>query len=548
VSPLGLIVAIVIADVLTKSAQLGPLLIVAPAVTASFAGSLLTGLMGILAVAGQFLVPVFEHTPVTEGLQVQALSIAVVSGFLVAFRYVRGRQEQQLARTRSVAIATQEVLMRPLPQRSGPLRIATDYIAAEEEAQVGGDLYAAVRYDGSTRLVIGDVRGKGLPAIEATSLLLGAFHGSAYRNLPLRRMVMHLGHAMHWNWARRTNDDPEAEESFVTAVVLDIPDDARLVEMVSCGHPPPLLLREGEVSPLEARSPGFPLGLTTPSEDQYVVDTFGFEPGDILLLYTDGVIESRSPNGTFYPLAERIAAWDGNGGPEHLVQYVHQDLLAHAKGHIGDDAAIIASEHSPEDLQRGGGSGPTTLHQLSRAAVGELRAGEVLTGHGISQGHGLVDLVNVQLDRSGDHRGVEGPASATGGVGDQGVPRNSLARAPLRTRCGTGTFGARIRHAGLRPHHPRGMCGCMDLGKMLAYLVGYSLLGMAGLAVGMVCLVGLLLGAVVVIGHWVRRCMGAPHEDGHADADEEYIALASFRWETAQDPGEAPHRIRHDDQ
>ncbi|MDR3080245.1 MAG: serine/threonine-protein phosphatase [Streptomyces sp.] len=347
VIPLGLIGAIAAADVLTPGVQLGPLLIVAPAITASFAGPLLTGLMGVLAVAGQFLVPVLQNTPVTGSLEAQAIGIAVVSGFLVAFRYVRGRQELQLARTRSLAVAAQEVLMRPLPRRSGPLRIATDYIAAEEEAQVGGDLYAAVRYDGATRLVIGDVRGKGLHAIEDTSLLLGAFHGSAYRNLPLPRMVMHLGHAMHWKWVRDADDDPVAEESFVTALVLDIPDDVGPVKMVSCGHPPPLLLRGGEVSSLEARSPGYPLGWTMPAEDQYVVDAFGFEPGDILLLYTDGVVEARNPEGTFYPLAERIAAWDGNGGPESLVQYVHRDLLSHAKGYIGDDAAIIAVERLP---------------------------------------------------------------------------------------------------------------------------------------------------------------------------------------------------------
>jgi len=346
VIPLGLIVTIVMVDALTRHVPLGPLLIVAPAITASFAGPLLTGLMGILAVTGQFLVPVFQDKPITAPLQAQALSIAVISGFLVAFRYVRDLRERQLARTRSVAVATQEVLMRPLPQRSGPLRIATDYIAAEEEAQVGGDLYAAVRCDGATRLLIGDVRGKGLHAIEATSLLLGAFHGSAYRNLSLRRMVMHLGHAMHWKWELDADDDPEAAESFVTALLLDIPDDVDLVEMISCGHPPPLLLRDGKVSPLET-CPACPLGLMTPSEDQYVVDTFSFEPGAILLLYTDGVIEARSPDGTFYPLTERFAAWDGNGGPERLVQYVHGDLLRHAGGHIGDDAAVIAVERLP---------------------------------------------------------------------------------------------------------------------------------------------------------------------------------------------------------
>jgi serine phosphatase RsbU (regulator of sigma subunit) len=347
VIPLGLIVVIVIGDALTdRGSQLGPLLVVAPAVTSSFAGPRLTGLMGILAVAGQIVASLLEGTGITGGLQIQIIGIAVVSGFLVALRAVRDRRERQLAQTRSIAAAAQEVLMRPLPQRCGPLRIATDYIAAELEARIGGDLYAAARADGATRVIIGDVRGKGLPAVKDTSLLLGAFHSCAYRNLSLPQMVMHLGSAMYWNWAD-TTDDPEADESFVTALLLDFPDDADQVETINCGHPPPLLLHDGDVSALEARSPGLPLGITVPSEDQYAVDTFSFEAGDALLLYTDGVIETPSPDGTFYPLTRRIAAWEGTGGPEQLVRYIHEDLLHHARGPLGDDAALIAVQRLP---------------------------------------------------------------------------------------------------------------------------------------------------------------------------------------------------------
>ncbi|MED7826743.1 PP2C family protein-serine/threonine phosphatase [Streptomyces chiangmaiensis] len=347
--PLGLIIVIVIADVFTdKSSQLGPLLIVAPAVTASFAGPRLTGLMGALAVAGQILSALAEGTGITAGLQIQVVGLAVVSGFLVALRAVRDLRERQLAQTRSIAAAAQEVLIRPLPKRCGSLRIATDYIAAELEARVGGDLYAAARADRATRVIIGDVRGKGLLVIKDTSLLLGAFHGSAYRNLSLPHMAIHLGNAMYWSWAGAADDDPEAGESFVTVLLLDFPDHVGHVETISCGHPPPLLMHDGEVSALDARSPGLPLGITVPSEDQYVVDTFPFEVGDVLLLYTDGVIESASPNGTFYPLTKRMAAWGGTGGPEHLVRFVHEDLLRHAQGPLGDDAALIAIQRLPE--------------------------------------------------------------------------------------------------------------------------------------------------------------------------------------------------------
>ncbi|MFE9127265.1 PP2C family protein-serine/threonine phosphatase [Streptomyces sp. NPDC007148] len=341
--PLGLTVLILVADVLTdKGSQLGPLLVVSPAITASFAGPRLTGLMGLLAVTSQILAPLFEGTGITAGVQIQIIGLAIVSGFLVALRAVRDLRERQLAHTRSIAAAAQEVLIRPLPKRCGALRIATDYIAAELGAQIGGDLYAAVHTGGATRVIIGDVRGKGLPAIKDTALLLGAFHGSAYRNLSLPRMAMHLGNAMCWSWAKAADHNLEALECFVTVLLLDFPDNIERVETISCGHPPPLLLHKHDVSALDARSPGLPLGITTPSEDQYAVDTFSFEASDVLLLYTDGVIETAGPRGSFYPLAMRIAAWDGTGGPEHLVRYVHEDLLAHAHGRLGDDAALLA--------------------------------------------------------------------------------------------------------------------------------------------------------------------------------------------------------------
>ncbi|MFF0460640.1 PP2C family protein-serine/threonine phosphatase [Streptomyces mexicanus] len=342
--PLCLVVVILVADVLTnQGSQLGPLLIVAPALTSSFAGPRLTGAMGVLAVAGQLLVPVLKGGVLTPGYEIQAAGIAVVSLVLVALSARSDVRERQLERTQNVATEAQAVLMRPLPRRCGSLHIATDYIAAELHAQIGGDLYAAVHTGGATRLVIGDVRGKGLPAIKDSSLLLGAFHSSAYRALSLPRMAVHLGSALTWHWERAADEDPlDAGESFVTALLLDFPDETETVEMITCGHPPPVLLHEDRVATLETGSPGLPLGLVAATEDEYAVDTFAFRTGDILLLYTDGVTETPGPGGAFYPLTERITDCHRPGGPEELVQCIHEDLLRYAQGRLTDDAALVA--------------------------------------------------------------------------------------------------------------------------------------------------------------------------------------------------------------
>ncbi len=340
--PLALIVTVTVIDIhAPTTVHLGPFLVAAPAITASFAGPGLTGAIGVLAVAAQAVIGQLHGGLMTANHQAQIAALVVISVFVTVFRYARDRHERQLGQVRSVAAAAQQVLLRPLPRRIGPLRIASVYLAAEAEAQIGGDLYAAVAAPGATRLVIGDVRGKGLPAIGEASVLVGAFHGSAYRNLSLPGIAAHLGNAVYWNAAHLADGGPDVNESFVTALVLDIQEDGPFVDMVNCGHPPPLLLREGQVRSLDVCEPALPLGISGLPESHYTVETFGFETGDLLLLYTDGVIECRDRSGAFYPLADRAGSWRGSG-PQSLVRHLHEDLIRYADGNLGDDAAMIA--------------------------------------------------------------------------------------------------------------------------------------------------------------------------------------------------------------
>ncbi len=73
------------------------------------------------------------------------------------------------------------------------------------------------------------------------------------------------------------------------------------------------------------------------------MDTFAFEPGDRLLIYTDGVIEARDARRRFYPLTERVAAWQSDR-PSVLLHRLRRDLLAHVGGHLDDDAAMVVVE------------------------------------------------------------------------------------------------------------------------------------------------------------------------------------------------------------
>ncbi|MEE1841170.1 MULTISPECIES: PP2C family protein-serine/threonine phosphatase [unclassified Streptomyces] len=353
--PFVLIAVVTAVDVsVPPDVHLGPFLVAAPAVAASFTGPRMTAFVGAVAVLAQALVAVTRTSLNDLNHTYQIIALVLISVFVTFFAHLRVRNEQAVAQLRSVAEAAQHVVLRPLPARSGPLRIASVYLAAEAEAQIGGDLYAAARTMGGTRLIIGDVRGKGLAAIGEAASVLGAFHALSRQRWQLPELVAHLETSIAPDPDDRAPEggdepgehDPDLAESFVTAAVLDIPDDDAEVRLVSCGHPPPLLLRAGEVIPLGVRVPAPPLGLTHLVITEHTAETFGFEAGDTLLLYTDGVIESRDRSGNFYPLRERAAS-RGGAGPDALLESLCTDLLRHAGGRLGDDAALVAIERLP---------------------------------------------------------------------------------------------------------------------------------------------------------------------------------------------------------
>ncbi|MFC8275237.1 PP2C family protein-serine/threonine phosphatase [Streptomyces sp. NPDC057271] len=349
----ALIAVVTVVDILAPpEVHLGPFLIAAPAVTASFAGPRMTAFVGAVAILAQAVVAIVRTSLTDLNHTYQIVALILISVIVTFFAYLRERDEIRVSRLRSIAQAAQSVVLRPLPHRAGPLHIASVYLAAEEEAQMGGDLYAAARTPTGTRLLIGDARGKGLDAISEASLVLGAFRVTARRETELPALIGHLEASV------RSAEEPtavvepgsgadepadDADEAFVTALVLDVPDREPVLRLVNCGHPPPLLLRQGRVVSLDTPDASPPLGLADVCSPDVTVETFPFDVGDVLLLYTDGVVEARDHSRAFYPLAERLAAWVGDDPPT-LLGRLRDDLRSYAGGHLGDDAALVAVE------------------------------------------------------------------------------------------------------------------------------------------------------------------------------------------------------------
>lgn len=222
--------------------------------------------------------------------------------------------------------------------------MAWRYLTADADAEIGGDLFAVVRTGRNrSRVVIGDVRGKGLAAIGEAFVVLGAFREGARHCENLPTLVRSMEDSVDADAEDAGDIEQDPGEHFVTALVLELHDTSGQVTMINCGHPPPLLLRDGRVTVLHSSAPAPPLGLAGLYVPGLRGDAFAFTDGDTLLLYTEGVIEARSPQGVFYPLAERAAAFPP-AGPEELLRLLLQDMTAHTGGRLSDDVAVLAIE------------------------------------------------------------------------------------------------------------------------------------------------------------------------------------------------------------
>lgn len=259
----------------------------------------------------------------------------------------RQRREAELANVRNIAEVAQRVLLRPVPLTAGPLRVAVSYTSAVAEARIGGDLYEVVTSPGGVRVIVGDVQGKGLDAVETAAVVLGTFREAAYDEAGLAGVGERLERAL----GRHLSD-----EKFVTAVLAEVSPDGT-VTLLDFGHPPPLLVRrDGTSTFVQAPDPAPPFGVGALGGGPPEPYRMSFTPGDQLLFYTDGVTEARDPANRFYPLAERAALLKEDD-PQQALDAIRRDLLAHVERPLRDDAAMLLLRHRDRRSRRGAGAG-----------------------------------------------------------------------------------------------------------------------------------------------------------------------------------------------
>ena len=252
-------------------------------------------------------------------------------GFAVLNAAVRRRRERRLLRLTEVAAVAQGAILHAIPTELAGVALASRYLSASEDALVGGDLYDAVQTSRGLRVLLGDARGKGLPAVRVAAQALSAFRQLAPRvELRLVDVAQLLERALQ---------DDLGEEDFVTAVLCEISPLGAL-ELVNCGHPAPLLVpADGHPRLLPASQPSPPLGLgVVPVADRHVLAA-----GDRLLLFTDGLSEARDGRGSFF-VPERYAHCLRRPGLQDGLDALLHAAMAHAGGSLDDDVATLLLE------------------------------------------------------------------------------------------------------------------------------------------------------------------------------------------------------------
>lgn len=347
------VVTVVLGTVTETAVLLIGLLVFLPA----FASALCTPRQTALVSAWVSIVVIVPVALSTEQLadRVTLALFALGFGALAVYgSWLRITREGALLRLRSTAAAMQRQILRPLPLLTDDVLVDGVYEPVQQDKLVGGDVYDVAATPWGTRVLIGDVQGKGLPAIGMAIDVVGAFREAAHREPTVTALVDSLEAAVvrHNGYAEQRGEP----ERFVTAVVLGVDTDTE-TQLVTCGHIPPYLLHDGTVTAVGGGTEHAPLGLADLVDEPRTVSWFPFPAGATLLLCTDGLTEARSPAGTFYPLETRLAdRVDITAG--RLTDALVDDVHAFTEGAQQDDLAVLAVRRSPHRVGRTSGSVP----------------------------------------------------------------------------------------------------------------------------------------------------------------------------------------------
>ncbi|WP_373566936.1 PP2C family protein-serine/threonine phosphatase [Streptomyces griseicoloratus] len=321
-------------------------IVLVPGIAAAICGVWSTAVFGVLAIGGYVVVDGAWPHQYQSGLP-DFILVAVGSLLATLACMVRIGGERRMLHMRDIAETTRRTVLRPFPVGWGGLDHAGVYLSADIDARVGGDFYDIQPGPHGTRVLLGDVQGKGLGSVETAAALLSTFREAAYHEPDLATVAQRLEvrmvrHRRHTAALGRSDGD-----RFATAVLIGFRDELPdAVEAVVFGHEPPLAVSPAGVRPVPARG-GLPLGLgeLVPGSSA-PVQRVALAHDETLLMVTDGVTECRDSSGCFYrhadEVARAVAADPRNAEPRRLVALVRDGTLRHCGGRLADDTTVFA--------------------------------------------------------------------------------------------------------------------------------------------------------------------------------------------------------------
>ena len=270
-----------------------------------------------------------------DGFEEEARTFASLVAELVVSRDAYSDVFSRLRRRKTLSLAA-EIQWELLP----PLTYASDRVvitgALEPAYDIGGDTFDYAANDPHVDLMVLDAVGHGLPAALLASAAVGTYRHARRSRLDLPDIAAAMDAVIAGQFSG---------SQFATAALARLDKESGLLQWVNCGHPDPVVLRDGALIRPPSCPPARPLGLQAGKPQ---LCSTQLRAGDRVVLYTDGVVEARSPSGEFFGeerLADLIIRAAGAGeAPPETMRRLMGSVMQHQDGQLQDDASIVLVE------------------------------------------------------------------------------------------------------------------------------------------------------------------------------------------------------------
>jgi serine phosphatase RsbU (regulator of sigma subunit) len=282
--------------------------------------------LGVLAMTMPVWNDDIEELCVELGLAAATLLMASEQYSDLAHR-LRRRKDMTLA------AEMQWSLLPPLSFAAGGVTVAG---LLEPAYEVGGDCFDYAYNAGVLEFAVLDMVGHGLTSATLAALLVGAYRHGRRAGQDLPELVVDMDAA-----AGKFPGPP----TFATALLGQLVAATGHLRWLTCGHPQPIVARENTTLPNLDITVGLPVGLGRIGRVDGTIAEVDLQPGDGVLIYTDGVVEARTPSGEFFGeerLRDLFSREHAAGGtPQEVVRRLVRTTLEHSEDHLRDDASML---------------------------------------------------------------------------------------------------------------------------------------------------------------------------------------------------------------